>query len=227
MSNYLTNLLRKLPPGIYRDSPARFFMLLLVAATLTLEWWTWFRRYPLIAQKQQEVQQVLQLEGEVQRLAGAWSEDAAAQVEAKLQQAREHLFTGDTGTTACLDQLQQPARVPTLAINVKLQGGLPHPQSSDTLTIVPTFWEVTAPTVGQVGGGKPANGTSSASMQEGLLKLLQELTTNQPKRMDLVELSVVGDGNNMTQARVGFRLWFLNEKEGEADEEGTVKHSLP
>ena len=221
MSDSLKKLLQKLPPGIYRDSPARFFMLLLVTATLTLEWWTWFRRYPLIAQKQQEVQQVLQLEGEVQRLAGTWSEDAAAQVETKLQQARERLFTGDTGSTACLGQLQEPTRAPTLAINVKLHQAQPHPQSSDTLTIVPTFWEVTPPTVGKLAVGAPTD-----SMQGGLLKLLQELTTNQPKRMDLVELSVSGDGSSMTQARVGFRLWFLNEKEKD-DEEGAGKHSLP
>ncbi|MEZ0277245.1 MAG: hypothetical protein ACAH88_20200 [Roseimicrobium sp.] len=225
MSDFLKRLLRKLPPGIYRDSPARFFMVLVVAGTLTLQWWTWFRRYPLIAQKQQEVQQVLQLEGEVQRLAGAWSEDAAAQTEAKLKQAREQLFTGNTGTTACLDQLQQPTHAPTLAIKVQLQEGLPHPQSSDTLTIVPTFWEVTLPTDKPT--GKPAVGTPTVSMQGGLLKLLQELTTNQPKRMDLVELSVSGDGSNMTRARVGFRLWFLKEKGEKAVEEGSVKQSLP
>lgn len=223
MSGSLKKLLRKLPPGIYRDSPARFFMLLVVAGTLMLQWWTWFRRYPLIAQKQQEVQQVLQLEGEVQRLAGAWSEDAAAQVEAELGRAREQLFTGDTGTVACLDQLQQPTRAPTLAINVRLQEGHPHPQSSDALMIVPTFWEVAAPIE-----RKPTVSTSAVPIQGGdLLKLLQELTTNQPKRMDLVELRVTGDGSNMTQARVGFRLWFLNEKEEKSNEEGSEKHSLP
>jgi hypothetical protein len=173
------------------------------------------------------VQQVLQLEGEVQRLAGAWSEDAATQAEEKLKRASEHLFTGDTSTAACLDQLQQPTRAPTLAINVKLQAGQPHPQSSDTLTIVPTIWEVTAPTVGTPTASKPTAGTPSISMQEGLLKLLQELTTNQPKRMDLVELSVLGDGSNMTQAKVGFRLWFLKANEEKTKEEGSVKHSLP
>jgi hypothetical protein len=222
MSNSLKKLLRKLPPGIYRDSPARFFMLLVVAGTLTLQWWTWFRRYPLIAQKQQEVQQVHQLDGEVQRLAGAWSEDNAAQTEAELKRAREHLFSGDIGTPACLDQLQQPTRAPNLAINVKLGSGRPHPQSSDTLMIVPTSWEVTVPKV-----GPPNVGTPTVSMQGDLLKLLQELTTNQPKRMDLVELSVLGDGSNMTQAKIGFRLWFRTEKEGEAKEEDSVKHSIP
>ncbi len=209
MSDSLKRLLRKLPPGIYRDSPTRFFMLLLVAGTLTLEWWTWFRRYPLIAQKQAEVQQGCKLEGEVQQLEPAWSEAAAAQAEAKLQQARAHLFTGDTNTAACLDQLQQPTRAPTLAINVKLQEGQPHPQSSDTLMIVPTVWEVASPTIG----------TPTASMQGPLLKLLQELTTNQPKRMDLVELSVLGDGSNMIQAKIGFRLWFPKEKEKEKAKE--------
>ena len=88
--------------------------MLVVVATLTLQWWTWLRRYPLIAQKQQEVQQVLQLEGEDQRLAGAWSEDAAAQVEAKLERASEKLFKGDTGVSACLDQLQQPTQAPNV-----------------------------------------------------------------------------------------------------------------
>lgn len=222
MSGSLKKLLNKLPPGIYRDSPTRFFMLLLVACTLTMQWWTWFRRYPLIAQKQQEVQQALHLESEVQLLAGAWSDDAAAQVEARLDRARQLLFTGDASTVACLDQLRQPAGAPTLAISVKLQEGQPHPQSTDTLTIVPTFWEVTPPPASKQNAGVPA-----ASMQQGLLKLLQELTTDQPKRMDLVELSVWGDGASMTRARVGFRLWFEKEKEETADKEGSVKPSLP
>jgi hypothetical protein len=216
MSAFLKNLLRKLPPGIYRDSPARFFMVLVLAGTLTLEWWTWCRRYPLIAQRQQEVQQVHQLEGEVQRLQGAWSEDDAVQTEAALQRAREHLFTGNTGTAACLDQLQQPAHAPALNINVKLGSVQPHPQFNDTLMIVPTSWEVTAPIV----PGKPTSAAPSVSIQEGLLELLQELTTNQPKRMDLVDLNVVGDGSNMTQAKVGFRLWFLKDKHEEAREGG-------
>jgi hypothetical protein len=221
----LKKLLRKLPPGIYRDSPARFFTLLVVAGTLTLEWWTWFKRYPLIAQKQQEVQRVLQLEGEVQRLAGAWSEDDATRTQAKLDQARAHLFTGDTAAASCFDQLNQPSRAPTLAINVKLQSGQPHPHSSDTLTIVPTVWEVTTPVV-RTPVGNPIVGAPAVSMQGGLLKLLQDLTANQPKRMDLVELSVLGDGHNMTSAKVGFRLWFLKEKEEKADEEASVKHSI-
>jgi hypothetical protein len=221
MSGFIQKLLRKLPPGIYRDSPLRFFMLLVVAGTLTLQWWTWFRRYPLIAQKQLELRGVLQLEGEVQRLEGSWSKDTAAQVEAKLQQARERLFTGDTGTAACFDQLQQPTRAPTLALNAKLQGGQPHPEFGDTLTIVPTFLEVAAPKA-----PTPAAGTPTVSMQGGLLTLLQDLTTNQPKRMDLVELSVSGDGSNMTKARVGFRLWFLKEEE-KVEEEGSGKQSLP
>jgi hypothetical protein len=215
MSPYFTKLLRKLPPGIYRDSPARFFMVLVLAGTSTLEWWTWFRRYPLIAQKQQEVQQVHQLEGEVQRLAGMWSEDDATKTEVELQRAHEHLFTGSTATAACLDQLQQPAHAPALNINVKLGAVQPHPQFNETLMIVPTSWEVTAPIV----PGKPTTSAApSVSIQEGLLKLLQELTTGQPKRMDLVDLSVVGDGSNMTQAKVGFRLWFLKEKQEEAKE---------
>lgn len=224
MSAYLNKLLQKLPPGIYRDSPARFFMLLVVASILTLQWWTWFRRYPLIAKKQQEVQQVLQLEGEVQRLAGAWSESDAAQTEAKFKQALDHLFTGDTGAVACLDQLQQPTHAPTLAINVNLQGGQPHPQASDTVTIVPTFWQVSTPDATKFTTGKPTASTPSVSMQAALLKLLQELTTNQPKRMDFVELHVSGDGTNMNQARVGFRLWFQKEQEEKAEGEGRVKH---
>jgi hypothetical protein len=226
MSGAIKKLLQKLPPGIYRDSPARFFTLLVVVGVLTLEWWTWFRRFPLIAQKQQEVQRVLQLEGEVQRLGGAWSEQDAARIEAQLEQARERLFTGSMGNASCFDQLQQPTREPSLAINVKMQEGQPHPLSGDSLMIVPTFWEVTPAIVRAAVGGPPV-GMPPGSMQAAVLKLLQELTTNQPKRMELVELSVSGDGNNLTRARLGFRLWFLKEKEEAAKEEASVKHSTP
>jgi hypothetical protein len=226
MNAALKKLLRKLPPEIYRDSPTRFFMVLVITATLALQWWTWLKRYPLIAQKQQEMQKMLQLEGEVQRLAGAWSDDVAAQEEEKFERARGQLFAGSPHTAVCLDQLQQPSRASTLAIDVKLQQGHPHPQSSDTLLIVPTFWEVTA-AVDKTTGSKPSRGKSTVSMQGGLLKLLQELTTNQPKRMDLVELNVWGDGSAMTRARVGFRLWFPTEKEETPEEEGSATPSLP
>lgn len=194
-------LLQKIPPGIYRDSPPRFFMLLLLAAALALQWWTWFRRFPLIAQKQSEMHQVFRLEGEVQQMKLGWSADESLKVEKGLKQAREHLFTGETNSAACFNQIHQPAHTPALAIDVTLQEALPHPQHSDTLLVVPTLWDL-----------KPAvGGSSDVPLQGVLLSFLQELTTNQPKRMDLVELTVNGDGKALTHAQAVVRLWFQED----------------
>ena len=67
---------------------------------------------------------------------------------------------------------------------------------------MPTQWDI-----------KPTGtGPNDVPLLAELLSFLKEMTADQPKRMDLVHLTVSGDGNTLTRASFGFRLWFQNEE---------------
>jgi len=181
-------------------SKGRVVIVLVVLAALGLQYFTWFQRYPQIARQQERVKEIARLEEDVQILNRKWSEEEAARAQTKLDRSLAMLFTGDVNSSAWSSQIQQPENVTSFAITVRSDAPLPCPDPPDTVTIVPTRWTI-----------KPAN--LQVAMLPELLAFLRKLSTEQPKRMDLVDLSISGNGGALVEAQASYRLWFEKGEE--------------
>lgn len=194
----MNTFLMRMPKMLH--SKGRVVIILVVLAALGLQYFTWFQRYPQIAKQQERVKEIARLEGEVQDLERKWSEEEASRAQAKLDRSLAMLFTGDVNSSAWSSQIQQPENVTSFAITVRSDTPVPCPDPPDTVTLVPTRWTI-----------KPAN--LQVAMLPELMTFLQRLSNGQPKRMDLVDLSISGNGGALVEAQVSYRLWFAKGEE--------------
>jgi hypothetical protein len=194
----LPRLLRRYTPGNYRRLAGRGLMLLSLACALALQGWTWNVRYPLIARKQAQTQNLNNLVNEVQTLRLKWSDAEAAQVEANLREAYTHVFEA-TNLLTWLQEFNQPTNIPA-TITWTEQRERPHPQYTNELVIVSTLWEV-----------KPTR--PKAPLMGEVLSFLEDLVTGDPRRLDFVALTVNGDGSALTSVQAGLEYWVRRPTE--------------
>lgn len=190
--------LKKISKGFRAHSKGRIAMIGVILLTIGLQYWTWFKRHPLIASEQGKIREIDRLREEVEDLELKWSEPDAKEVADNYAIAQSHLFKGDTNSAEWSYQVDEPKNVNVLDIQVSSRQGVPHPEFAEDLAIVPTIWKL-----------KPAE--DGIQMQNELIRFLRELDEQQKMRMDLANLIVTGNGNEMTDAEVGLRLWFRKE----------------
>lgn len=169
--------------------------ILLLAA---LQWFTWVKRYPLIAQKQAEIAEILALEQEVERLRQEWNskQEERKKADADLATAYGRLFEGDPAASTWSSQIDRPPE--TLTFTVRPEKSIAHPEYPDQLVILPTSWSVKNP-------------AENPNTLDALIEFLHDLTTRQAKWIDLVGLQINGNETTQTRAEFSLRLWFKKE----------------
>ncbi|MGK0188761.1 MAG: hypothetical protein ACI9R3_004575 [Verrucomicrobiales bacterium] len=194
----MTLFLDKLPRCLVNHSKGRLLMILLIVVAAGLQWFCWSTRRPIIRQRQDEIRAIVRLEDDVKKLERRWSEEEAANVQERLIQTHDFLFTGSPASGGWSEEVGKPESQASMAVSVKLGKPKSHPRHSDDLTIAPTIWSLDL---------KKADHADLSA----LLTFIKDLTTGTAKRMDLVSLTVSGNGRELTSAELGLDLWFLNE----------------
>lgn len=179
-------------------SKGRLLMVLLIVVAIGLQWFCWSYRHPTVTQRRAEIRDVSRLEDEVEKLERRWSEEDAAEVDSRLQQVRQHLFVGAPEPGGWSEEVEQPDSPMAMAARVSLGDPIPHPRHSNDLLIVPTEWTLDLK-------------SSRHPDYSAILEFLQNLTTDQAKRMDLVSITASGDGRSLTNVELGIDLWFQKE----------------
>lgn len=196
----MTLFLEKLPRCLVNHSKGRLLMILLIVVAIGLQWFCWSTRHPIIRQRQDEIRAIVRLEEDVKKLERIWSEDEAVRVREQLIHTHDFLFTGSPESGGWSEEVRKPENQESMAVSVKLGKPKPHPRHSDELVIAPTIWSLDL---------KHADHSDLST----LLTFLKDLSTSPAKRMDLVSLTVSGNGRELTSAEIGLDLWFLNENE--------------
>lgn len=190
--------LARLPKSLLLHSKGRVAIVSVVALALGLQWFVWFKRYPIVAVKQAETEEIQKLEQEVRTMEADWSDSEAERIEQGLRDAKGRLFDGDPSSSTWAAQMQSPPEIPGLALSVQPEKMIEHPDYEDTLVILPTAWSVKMT-------------DSEADALGGVLAILHRLTADQPKWMDLTALTISGDEASLSDAQFELRLWFQKE----------------
>ncbi len=192
--------LPRLPKSFTRHLPARLLIVFGFLLALGIAHWSITKRYPLISDYQKKVQSVHLLEDEVQRIKAQYPEKILKETEAGYLRAMEFVFTNEDDIKYWFDYFQQRAELVGLGMKQQLI-------TNDIIKTVkaPIFLRSYQVEL------KPLQhySTNTLSPHERLLSFLYELSTNQYKRLDFVELKAAGDGNQLEQAIVGIKLWYF------------------
>ncbi len=192
--------LPRLPKSFTRHLPERLLIIFVFLLALVIAYWSITKRYPLIGEYQKKSQSIHSLEDEVQRIKAQYPEQILKETESGYLRAMDFVFTNEDHIKFWFDYFQQRAGLVGLEMKQQLI-------SNDIIKTVkaPIFLRSYQVEL------KPLQhySTNRLSPHERLLSFLYELSTNQYKRLDFVELKAAGDGNQLEQAIVGIKLWYF------------------
>lgn len=174
--------------------------ILIVVVSISLHGWTWFGRYPLIGRERALAQEIVDLEAEVKRIQNEWPSERESRVEAAYAEAVGTLFSGDPNAATWASQLNEPSNSASLAVGVKPDKPIPPKDEvlAGHLVCMPTTWEFRPKMQ-----GTPLFGE--------VLRFLRELDADRGRRVEIVDLTMKGNGESVSEARATLRLWFLKE----------------
>ena len=192
--------IERLPRCLVLHSKGRIAMAALILAAAGLQWFTWARRNPLVRERGQEIRAIDHLGDEVKKLEKDWTEEQTAELEGLTTEITQKLFHGDPRSGGWSEEVNSPENLGNTEVRVKVGKPIAHPRFADELLVLPTVWHL---------GFSNENPPSVTAV----LSVIHRLISNQKKRLDLVSLSVNGDGQIIKQVEIGFDLWFKKEKE--------------
>jgi len=196
MTSPLKELSLKLPPGVVKTTLVRLSLFLIFGASLVLAWGSVNRLQPMEKMLQAQSEKIARLEDDVLKMELKWNQREADEVAAKFRQAQELLFTGGDEVIRWQGELKnQPYQ---FSLDVKAMAGRTQacPLPNKVFSVIPTTLDMQA----------SLDETATKPPYNRLLDFAQNLTT-QKKRVDLVELTVNGNSNSVSQAKMGLQLW--------------------
>ena len=191
-----------IPASFVRTLLVRVAMLLVFAGSVWLVWWSLQRLTLVLRQSQQKASEVSALGNEVQRLQGMRSREEIESIEARYQEAQAAVFSGPEDYAAW----EQALRVQTRALNFEalITPGRPYLETNVNPNLSLRHATVDLrPILGDEAGSSP---------YERLLTFAGTLEKTR-HRVDVVELSVLGDFNSVHQARAVLEAWSRGEGE--------------
>jgi hypothetical protein len=166
-----------------------------VALSLALLYWSVFvRLLPVTAEHNLQARQMTRLADELELLRRRWSPTEIEEIKVRYAAARESLFKPEQEMGGWETQILEQARIGTLDAKVKM--GAPQPAGP-----IEGISAITAEVSLQPNTILGATLTPYARV----LKFTEALTAS-PKRLDLIELSVTGDSNSISQAQAVVQL---------------------
>jgi len=196
MKSPLKEFWQKLPPGFARSTLVRLLLLIVFVGSLALAWYSVNRLQPVERLLQMQSEKLARLEDEVMQLELKWNSQEAEQVAGKFKVAQDQLFSGQDEVKRWQEELKHPAN--QFVVDVKAQAGRTQacPLPNKIFAIIPATVEMQA----------SVNEPATKPPYKRLLDFTQSLTT-QKKRVDLMELTVSGNSNSVSQAKLGLQVW--------------------
>jgi|GEM_PF-6720515 hypothetical protein len=189
--------LPRIPKSVARHLTARVALLLLLLASLGVAYWSTFKRYPLIEVYQKKIQSVYALQDEIQTLKAQYPEQLLKETEPGYLRTLELVFTNQEHLKLWQEYFQKRAAMHGLDMSEKLITNRIF--KTPKTEIQQLLYEVEL---------KPSKGEMFIPPHERLLMFLHEISTNQFKRIDNIELKAIGDGTNLNYAIIGLQVWY-------------------
>ncbi|HEY6168077.1 MAG TPA: hypothetical protein VI454_08565 [Verrucomicrobiae bacterium] len=187
---------KNISPGVLRDTGIRLALLGVFAGSMALVWWSVNRLRPLEKALEEQNGKVSKFEDDVFQLESRWNAAEAERIGKASTAARERLFSGPDELNGWQQELKQQSGGFTLSVSPQPPKTQPSPLPSKRFVISAASVDLKA----------PALGIATNSPYQQLLNFTQSLTT-QKRRVDLVEFSVSGRSNSVSEARVGIQMW--------------------
>ena len=179
----------------------RAVILLSVAGCLVLLYWSVFiRLLPVTTEHREKALEMTRTADELEQLRGRWTEQQIAEIKERYARAQEALFQRDEELAAWEEATRNEASMRALAATVKRQPAIPITSTADRINRITAQLNV----VPEVIFG------STNSPYNRLLPFANAIA-HSPKRLDLIELSVVGNSNSISEAQAVVQL-FSREK---------------
>ncbi len=183
-------------PG-QRTMLVRLAMLLVFASSTSLAWWSVNHRLlPVLLEGQRKASAVSALSDEVQQLERKWDPAEVERTEVRFKEARASLFPGQQDCIAWLGAVREEALAMDLAATFQPGQTQPHPRTEQKLSLLYTTFDL-----------QPASGSASSSSPYQRVMNFTALLQQTKRRVDLLELSVVGNFNSVRQTKAVVQLW--------------------
>lgn len=189
-------------PSFFRALLGRLVLLVLFVGSLYLFLWSVNRLPPVNKQLQDINKEFSRLANEVEQIDLKWDEANAEEIAAaQFQKAQEQLFVGTEEFPDWQKEVKRQSVFTALEVNSQRGKAQQPPDLEKKLSIVSATIDI-----------QPAAAIRSTNAPyKRLLDFIQGLAS-QKKRADLVELTVNGHSNSVTQAKAVFHLWSHAEK---------------
>jgi hypothetical protein len=189
-------------PSFFRALLGRLVLLVLFVGSLYLFLWSVNRLPPVNKQLQDINKEFSRLANEVEQIDLKWDEANAEEIAAaQFQKAQEQLFVGTEEFPDWQKEVKRQSVFTALEVNSQRGKAQQPPGLEKKLSIVSATIDI-----------QPAAAIRSTNAPyKRLLDFIQGLAS-QKKRADLVELTVNGHSNSVTQAKAVFHLWSHAEK---------------
>jgi hypothetical protein len=184
------------PPIVYQYLLGRIIMLAVFVGALVLLIWSVNRLQPLNQELQAQTTSVSQLADQVERMQANWNPEEAEQVAKTMRETRAKLFATPEEYTRWQQEIQSHST--PLGLDA----------SSELLKAKPTADNrfASTPAVIAIEVQPTADVAATNSPYVRLLEFGQSLV-RPSKLVDVTELTVSGNSNSITQARIEVQLW--------------------
>ena len=177
----------------------RAVIFLSVAGCLALLYWSVFLRLlPVTTEHRNKAQEMTRTADELERLRARWTEQQIAEIKEQYARAQEALFQREEELAAWEEETRNQASTRVLAATLKRQPAITSP--ADGIQMITAQVDVF-----------PEDIFGSTNSPYNRLLLFADALARSPKRLDLVDLSVVGNSNSISQAQAVVQL-FSTEK---------------
>lgn len=194
----MKNFLPRFPRSLAQHLPVRISLFVLLSISVLIAYWHTIKRYPLINEYQKKINDIYAFQDEVQNLKTHYPENLLYSLEPGYLNVLNLIFTNQEHLQLWSEYYQKRAFNYGLEINQKSLFSKNYKTAKSELTQLSIQYEL-----------KPLNIATSIPPHERLLLFLYEISTNQFKRIDMIELKALGDGTNFDRAVIGLQVWLL------------------
>lgn len=189
-------------PLTVRDWILRALILVVIAGSVALVWWSYQRLVPVQQQAREANALLARLANEVRTMETKYPQEVIDRIRADHRAAQGLLFGGENAVAPWFESLQEDL-IP-LALEGRASFGVPKAAQAagQGLAIVPATVSVDL---------KPAADITSVATPYVRLLRFVDLLGRQAKRVDLLDLQVSGGSNSVAKASATLELWAGTE----------------
>jgi hypothetical protein len=190
-----------IPRSVVHNTLVRVLMLLVFGFSVWLAWRSVDRLPPVQRSLQTKDSERARLANDVQQLEMQWNAGEAERTEERFKEAGELLFAGPEERDRWQQEIKRHGVAMGFDAIVRLDNTQPPPQTEHKLSVQRLTLDLAAVPFGR----------STNSPYQRLLGFARTLE-NAKRRVDVIELSVVGASNSIHHARAVLELWARQEE---------------